>query len=59
MYVDGPWDLINDIASVKAGIENFKIGLAPMPVGPTGKSVSILAAPASVSPRTCTGTTRE
>jgi ABC-type glycerol-3-phosphate transport system substrate-binding protein len=43
MYVDGPWDLINDIASVKAGIENFKIGLAPMPVGPTGKSVSILA----------------
>jgi ABC-type glycerol-3-phosphate transport system substrate-binding protein len=43
MYIDGPWDLINDIASVKAGIENFKIGIAPLPVGPNGKSVSILA----------------
>ena len=43
MYIDGPWDLINDIASVKAGIENFKIGVAPLPVGSSGKSVSILA----------------
>ena len=43
MYIDGPWDLINDIASVKAGIENFKIGVAPLPVGRSGKSVSILA----------------
>ena len=43
MYIDGPWDLINDIASVKAGIENFKIGVAPLPVGSGGKSVSILA----------------
>ncbi len=43
MYIDGPWDLINDVASVKAGIENFKIGVAPLPVGPSGKSVSILA----------------
>jgi ABC-type glycerol-3-phosphate transport system substrate-binding protein len=43
MYLDGPWDLINDIASVKSGIENFKIGVAPLPVGPSGKSVSILA----------------
>lgn len=43
MYVDGPWDMINDIAAVKAGIENFKIGMAPLPVGPSGKSVSILA----------------
>jgi ABC-type glycerol-3-phosphate transport system substrate-binding protein len=43
VYIDGPWDLINDIASVKAGIEKFQIGLAPLPVGPNGKSVSILA----------------
>jgi len=43
MYIDGPWDLIDDIASVKAGIENFQIGIAPLPVGPNGKSVSILA----------------
>jgi ABC-type glycerol-3-phosphate transport system substrate-binding protein len=43
MYLDGPWDLIGDIAAVKSGIERFEIGIAPLPVGPSGKSVSLLA----------------
>ena len=43
MYLDGPWDLIGDIAAVKSGIERFQIGIAPLPVGPSGKSVSLLA----------------
>ena len=43
MYIDGPWDMIIDLSSVKSGIENFKVGIAPLPVGPGGKSVSILA----------------
>ncbi|HMK96136.1 MAG TPA: hypothetical protein VK425_01250 [Acidimicrobiales bacterium] len=43
IYIDGPWDMINDIAAVKAGIERFQIGIAPLPAGPSGKSVSILA----------------
>jgi len=43
IYVDGPWNLISDITAVKAGIERFQIGVAPLPVGPSGKSVSILA----------------
>lgn len=43
IYLDGPWDMINDIAAVKAGIERFQIGIAPLPAGPSGKSVSLLA----------------
>jgi len=43
IYLDGPWDLIGDISAVKAGIEKFQIGIAPLPVGPSGRSVSLLA----------------
>lgn len=43
MYIDGPWDMIFDLSTVKSGIANFKVGIAPLPVGPGGKSVSILA----------------
>jgi multiple sugar transport system substrate-binding protein len=43
IYLDGPWDMINNIAAVKAGIEKFQIGIAPLPAGPSGKSVSLLA----------------
>lgn len=42
-YIDGPWDLINDIAAVKSGIESFQIGMAPLPNGPTGKSSTLLS----------------
>jgi maltose-binding protein MalE len=43
IYLDGPWDMINDISAVKAGIEKFQIGVAALPNGPGGKSVSLLA----------------
>ncbi len=43
IYLDGPWDLIGDIAAVKTGIERFEIGIAPLPAGPGGNSVSLLA----------------
>lgn len=43
IYLDGPWDMINDIAAVKAGIEKFQIGIAPLPAGAGGASVSLLA----------------
>ncbi|HUC15995.1 MAG TPA: hypothetical protein VMS00_16220 [Acidimicrobiales bacterium] len=43
MYIDGPWDMIFDLSSLKSGTANFKVGIAPLPVGPNGKSVSILA----------------
>lgn len=43
IYLDGPWDMINNIAAVKSGIEKFQIGIAPLPSGPSGKSVSLLA----------------
>jgi ABC-type glycerol-3-phosphate transport system substrate-binding protein len=43
MYIDGPWDLINDISAVKMGYENFKIGIAPLPNGPNGKSSTLLS----------------
>jgi ABC-type glycerol-3-phosphate transport system substrate-binding protein len=42
-YIDGPWDLVNDISAVKEGIENFKIGIAPLPSGPDGKSSTLLS----------------
>lgn len=42
-YIDGPWDLLPDIAAVKAGIEQFKIGVAPLPNGPDGKSSTLLS----------------
>jgi multiple sugar transport system substrate-binding protein len=42
-YIDGPWDLLPDIAAVKAGIEHFQIGLAPLPNGPSGKSSTLLS----------------
>ncbi|GEM_PF-664229 len=42
-YIDGPWDLINDIAAVKSGIERFQIGVAPLPNGPNGKSSTLLS----------------
>ncbi len=43
MRIDGPWDMIFDLSSLKSGTANFKVGIAPLPVGPNSKSVSILA----------------
>lgn len=43
MYIDGPWSLLGDIAAVKGGSNKFEIGIAPLPVGPTGKSMSLVA----------------